>query len=261
MTCFLAVSLAHAADPSAAQVMKQVDERYQGDTRKQKGILTLIDKSKNKRVREVHEWMKKFGSDEKVFTRVISPSEVSGTTILSYEWQQRSKDDETWLYLPELRKVKRLATTDKSSYFLGSDFTYSDLSGIDVDDFTYRFDAENAKMASQGTWVIMAEPVQDRLSQVLDETGYTKIKYWIDQEKKVIVKAKYWLKDGGKIKYFTASDLVLKDKVWVTTKAQMVMTQGGHLQHASIFEIKDVVFNSSIKDEIFTTYAMERQIN
>lgn len=246
---------------TAQEVMDAVDARYEGDTRKQIGTLTLIDKDKNKRFREVAEWMKKYGLDEKTFTRVLSPSEVGGTTILSYEWDDRTKDDETWLYLPELRKVKRLAVTDKSSYFLGSDFTYSDLTGIEIKDFNYQFSEDNEKELTNGLWVVMAEPRTEIADKVVDETGYVKIKYWIDQEKKMIVKAKYWLKEDGKIKYYSASDIQKYDAVWVAKKAQMVLTQNGNLQHASIFEINDIEFNRDLEDNIFTTYAMEKRLN
>lgn len=250
-----------APNKTADEVMIAVDNRYDGESSKQKGVLTLIDKKKNKRIRTTVNWMKKYGEDEKTITQVISPPELSGTTILAYEWDIKTMDDETWLYLPKLRKVKRLATTDKSSYFLGSDFTYSDLSGIDVEDFSYKFSAENNDMEKKGQWVLIAKPRKDIYQKVVDETGYIKMKYWVDKSKLLIVKAQYWLKDGHKIKYYTASNIEKIDEVWVVRKSQMILTQGGRMKHASIFEIREIRFGQEIKDEIFTTYAMERPIN
>jgi len=248
---------ANAADMTAEEVMIRVDKRYEGDTRKQLGRLTLIDKSNNRRVRNVMQLAKQYGEDEKTITQVLSPAEVSGTTILSYDWDAAASDDETWLYLPQLRKVKRLATTDKSAYFLGSDFSYVDLTGIDVEDFAYRFaDGEG----SDTQWVILARPREDIERHVIDETGYIKAKYWVDKEKNMIVKAQYWLDEGSKIKYYSVDDIEMQDDIWAFKKAQMVLTQGNNMLHASIFEVDSVEYNLPVDDETFTTYAMERSI-
>ncbi|MEE8056397.1 MAG: outer membrane lipoprotein-sorting protein [Pseudomonadales bacterium] len=242
---------------TAENIMELVDQRYDGDTKKQYGRLTLIDKRKNKRVRNIFQLSKIYGEDKRVITQVLSPSEVSGTTILAYEWDEVKREDETWLYLPQLRKVKRLATTDKSSYFLGSDFTYSDLSGLEVEDFSYEF-INNESTNEQ--WVLFAKPKKDIGSIVIDKTGYIKIKYWIDKEKMMIVKAKYWLKDGSKVKYYNVSGFDKIDDIWIFRRAQMVLSQGKKMLHASIFEIDTVEYNHKVKDEMFTTYAMERKI-
>lgn len=245
---------------TADAVMKAVDKRYEGDTRRQEGALTLIDKNNAKRVRRFTEFAKKYGDDEKVISHVISPPEVSGTGFLSYEWDDRKREDESWLYLPQLRKVKRLASTDKSGYFLGSDFTYSDLVGLEVDDFDYVFDTgEDAQV--KDAWVILATPKPDIVERVIDETNYTKVKYWVDKEKLIIVKAQYWMKEGHRVKYYAASNIEKVSGIWTVHKMQMVMTQGGQVSHASVFELTKIEYNVQIDDKEFTTYALERAVN
>lgn len=243
---------------SAGQVMVDVDERYEGDTRRQTGVLTLIDKEGNRRVREFREFSKKYGEDEKRISFVISPPEVEGTAFMSYEWKDRDREDEAWLYLPQLRKVKRLASTDKSSYFLGSDFTYADFIGLEVEDFDYRFADEES---GESEWVIIATPREDITRKVIDETGYKKVKYWVDRRKLIITKAQYWLNEGHRVKYYSASEIEEIDGIWTVQRMQMVMTQGSNLLHASVFQLSNIEHNKPIDDKMFTTYAMEREAN
>ena len=245
---------------TAAAVMAGVDKRYEGDTRRQQGTMTLVDKDNSKRVRRFSELAKKYGDDEKAISHVTFPPEVSGTGFLSYEWDDRKREDESWLYLPQLRKVKRLASTDKSGYFLGSDFTYSDLVGLEVEDFDYSFADDAGRPGEEGLSVIMAVPKQALLDRVADETGYVKVKYWVDKEKLIIVKAQYWLKEGHRIKYYTASNIEKVSDIWTVRRMQMVMTQGGQRLHASVFELAKIEYNVPIDDQEFTTYALERPV-
>lgn len=251
-----------AVAPTTAEgVMTAVDKRYQGNTRKQEGILTLIDKSNNKRVRRFTELTKKYGEDEKAISHVLSPPEVRGTGFLAYEWDDRKREDETWLYLPQLRKVKRMASTDKSGYFLGSDFTFWDMVGLDVADFDYVFADDANAPENKGQWVIVATPRKEIAERVIDDTNYVKVKYWVDKEKQIVAKAMYWLKEGHRIKYFTASNVEKISDIWTVRKTQMVMTQGGQILHASVFDLANIEYNVPIDDEAFTTYALERKIN
>jgi hypothetical protein len=242
---------------SAYEVMLLVDNRYEGSTQKREGSMVLIDKKKRKRIKTFVEFLKKYGDDEKSISYILSPSEVRNTAFLSYEWKDRNRSDESWLYLPQLKKVKRLASNDKSSYFLGSDFTYADLIGLEVEDFDYEF-VNNED--DNEYWVIMANPKMKIREKVVDETGYKRVKYWVSKEKKLIEKAQYWLDEGDKVKYFSASEIKKIDDIWTIKKRQMVLTQGGKYLHASVYQSDRVQYNLILNDETFTTYAMERHL-
>ncbi len=244
---------------SAEKVMQDVDDRYKGTSREMVGTLTLFDKNGGKRVRNFKEIAKKYGKDEKSISVVSFPAEVKGTSIMSFNWDEKTKDDDTWLYLPQLKKVKRMASTDKSGYFLGSDFTYSDFVGLEISDFKYKFDEEKNKSGTN-EWVIIAEPRDDIAQKVRDETGYKKIQYWIDQSNLIIVKAIYWLDEGNKIKYSSSTDIENIDNVWTIKKMQMIMTQGGKKLHSSVFQLESIKYNLPVDDAEFTVYAMEREI-
>ena len=253
-----ALSQSNDASITAEKVMQDVDDRDRGQTRQMTGTLSLLDKNGGTRVRNFQETAKKYGRDEKSISIVTYPAEVKGTSIMAYNWKDKTKDDDTWLYLPQLKKVKRRASTDKSGYFLGSDFTYSDFVGLEVSDFKYSFDSENNK-ADGKEWVIIAEPADDIAQKVKDETGYKKIKYWVDKTSLLIVKAIYWLEEGNKIKYSSSSEIEKVEDIWTVKKMQMVMTQGGNKLHSSVFQLENVKYNLPIDDTEFTVYAMERE--
>ena len=106
--------------------------------------------------------------------------------------------------------------------------------------------------------MITADPKDKIKTKVIEETGYIKVKYWVNKEKMIIEKAQYWLDDGNKIKYFSASNIEKVNNIWTRKKQQMVLTQGGKYLHASIYQVDDIQYNLSLDDKSFTTYAMEK---
>ncbi len=81
--------------------------------------MTIVHKSGSKRIREIKAWMK---GDDSTLVRFLSPANIKGTGFLSV-------DDNDWLYLPVLKKVRRIATKEKGGSFMGSDFSYDDVGG------------------------------------------------------------------------------------------------------------------------------------
>lgn len=240
----------------AGDLMQAVSDRYVGDTRTQYGRLTLIDAQKNTRVRVIKEITKAYKEGDKLLSFVVEPADVRGTAFLAYEWDDQRRDDENWLYLPQLKRVKRLATSDQSGYFLGSDFTYADVSGLDMEDFDHRF--EQSEADAEGLVIVESVPKSGIYDKIVEKYGYLKVQFWVDIKKKLVKKAKYWLKEGHREKYFLASEIVLKSDIWTVQKMQMLLTQGGNVQHASVYEVNNVVYDLPIGDEEFTTYSLER---
>jgi hypothetical protein len=77
----------------------------------------------------------------------------------------------------------------------------------------------------------------------------------------IITKAQYWLNEGHRVKYYSASEIEEIDGIWTVQRMQMVMTQGSNLLHASVFQLSNIEHNKPIDDKMFTTYAMEREAN
>ncbi|MCK5760788.1 MAG: outer membrane lipoprotein-sorting protein, partial [Candidatus Delongbacteria bacterium] len=108
------------------QIIQNVYDRDTGTEIEGKLKMTLINKSGNERVRELKQFIKDFGHVEKKIMYFIKPADVKNTSFMNWSYTDDKADDQ-WIYLPALKKVKRISSDSKSDYFMGSDFTYDDL--------------------------------------------------------------------------------------------------------------------------------------
>jgi len=114
----LAASL-HADDPKARSLMEQVDARDDGDNMTAESVMILIDKNNDQRVRKMKRFIKDKGEDVLSMVFFLEPADVKETGFLTYDYDDSAKDDDQWLYLPALKKSKRIANDDKSGSFMG----------------------------------------------------------------------------------------------------------------------------------------------
>ncbi|RLA74079.1 MAG: outer membrane lipoprotein-sorting protein, partial [Epsilonproteobacteria bacterium] len=109
------------------EIAQKVHDRDEGDNSTANMKMILIDKNGKKRVRDLKKFTKEKGKDTLKLMFFLTPADVKNTAFLTHDFEDSDKDDDQWLYLPELQKVKRIVSSDKSSSFMGSDFTYSDM--------------------------------------------------------------------------------------------------------------------------------------
>ncbi len=135
-----ALPLSLAAQPSARDIMQKVKDRDDGNNVVMDMNMTLIDADGDTRERLI----RSFRRDDPVASKntqsimfFLGPANVKDTGFLTYDYDDGDRDDDQWLYLPALKKVKRIAAADKSGSFMGSDFTYADMSSPDLDDYDY----------------------------------------------------------------------------------------------------------------------------
>ena len=125
---------AQSAELTGRDIMLKVHDRPDGDDQKGVMQMTLINKRGKMRKRTVLFLSKDYGKDSKSITYFQSPADVKGTGFLSWEYDDPSKDDDRWLYLPALKKTRRISGSSKNDYFMGTDFTYDDLGDRSVDE-------------------------------------------------------------------------------------------------------------------------------
>ena len=241
---------------TADEIAKQVDERDVGDKSISTMEMTLIDKHGNKRIRNMKNYSMDKGQDTQSVIFFLSPADVRNTAFLTYDYDDSSKDDDQWLYLPALKKTKRIASSDKSSSFMGSDFTYSDMTSREVDDYSYRI-AKESSVHDHKVWVMESIPKTDK---TIDETGYTKSYMFVRQDNFVVVRALHILKDGGKKKYLDVKKLEKIDGIWVATEIEMKTTKDKKTLHRTILKLDNVKFNQDLDDAFFSVRRIEKGI-
>ncbi|MBU0720244.1 outer membrane lipoprotein-sorting protein [bacterium] len=239
---------------TAHEIAQKVHDRDDGDNATSKMRMLLIDKNDNLRERELSTFSKDKGVDKLKLMFFLSPADVKNTAFLTYDYDDSSKDDDQWLYLPELQKVKRIASSDKSSSFMGSDFTYSDMTSRNVEDYTYEIMKETV-VDGHKTWQMMVIPKSEK---TVEETGYTKSIVFVRQDNFVITQALHYIKAGNKLKYMKVLDLQKIDGIWSILKMQMVTKKGKNTLHKTIFEFSDLKYNQDLKEEFFSTRTLER---
>ncbi len=236
------------------EIAQKVHDRDDGDNSTSKMKMILIDKNGKKRVRDLKTYTKDKGEDKLKLMFFLTPADVRNTGFLTYDYEDSNKDDDQWLYLPELKKVKRIASSDKSSSFMGSDFTYSDMTSRNVQDYTYKVMKE-PKVNGHKTWQMLVTPKSEK---TVDETGYTKSIVFVRQDNFVIVQALNYIKIGKKLKYMKVLDLKEIDGIWTTKKMQMVTKKGKKTLHKTIFEFSDIKYGQDLEESFFTTRTLER---
>ncbi len=260
----LGVSLgctASGAEMSAREVMEAVDQLADGDTRTAQYTMVLIDRRERQRSRELTILSKDYGQDTRTLSTFNSPADIRGTAYLNYDWDDAERDDDSWLYLPAMQRVRRIASSDTSDSFLGSDFTYADINGLEIDWYDYRFVNESETVDGVECWVIEATPRAEMKEKAEQATGYSRLQAWISKDNFVQMRAQAWELRGNRVKYFTASDIRQVDGIWTVHRQQAVTTRNGRQEHASILQLNDIRYDIDIDDDALTTEAMQRGID
>jgi len=193
------------------------------------------------------------GIDQKRLVRFVSPADVKGTATLLVE--HADGDDDIWIYLPALRKVRRLVASNKKDSFVGTDFSYGDVIGHKVEDWTHTL-VTTEQMDGIETYVVESVP---RTEKVRDDSGYGKRRTWIRGDNFVAVKGTYWDLAGAVVKELTALDVREIDPAhhkWQAFTLTMRNTQSGHSTEI-VWSKLDV--GVGLDDDVFTERTLEKE--
>ncbi len=158
------------------------------------------------------------GDGDKSLTIFDHPADVKGTAFLSYT--HAVKADDQWLYLPALKRVKRISSANKSGPFMGSEFAYEDISSQEIEKYHYKY-LRDETLDGQETFVIQRTPQYKH-------SGYTKQMAWIDKQHYRVLKVAYFDRKGAHLKTLTIKDYKqYLDKYWRADRMHMANHQNG----------------------------------
>lgn len=240
-------------DARAREIMQKVEDRDEGDHRTADMEMVLIDKRGKQRLRKLVTFTKEVGPNSYSLMFFLHPADVKDTAFLTYDYDDPNRDDDQWLFLPELHKVKRIASSDKSGSFMGSDLNYSDMTDRELEDYDFSLKKE---MTVRGHKVWMIESIP-RTPEVIDETGYTKSLLFVRQDNYFVVRAVNWVQNKTYLKYMDVVELKQIDGIWVGTEIHVFKKQGKQLRHKTILKWHNIKFNQGLDDALFTTRRME----
>lgn len=245
---------ASAEDEKAQSIMVKVDARDDGDNSVADMKMILIDKNNDKRVRTIKSFGKDKGEDTQRLMFFLDPAEVRDTAFLTYDYDDPDRDDDQWMYLPALKKTKRIASSDKSSPFMGSDFSYADMTKMAIENYHFKLIKE-MDVEGRKTWVIESIPKTER---VLRQYGYKKSILFVRQDIFMVIRAVHWLREGGRIKYMQIRKLEKIDGIWMGTDLLMKTTKNKRTLHSTVLKFNNVKFNQNLNEDMFTTRRLEK---
>lgn len=186
------------------------------------------------------------GDGDKGLTIFDEPRDVKGSAFLNFS--HVNKPDDQWLYLPALKRVKRIASRNKSGPFMGSEFAYEDLASFEVEKYTYKY-LRDETINGELCWVVESIPT-DKYS------GYTKQVSWIDQSEYRVQKIDFYDRKKALLKTLTFDQYKLYlDQYWRAHKMTMTNHQTGK---STDFIAKEINFRVGLTDNDFNQNSLRR---
>ena len=215
---------------------------YAGKDMKAKVAMKLISKSGKERIRELT--MLRLNQDkdgeQKYYMYFHRPADVRQMTFMV--WKYPAKNDDRWLYIPAIKLVRRIAANDKNSSFVGSDFTYEDITGREISEDTHTLKSEE-KLNGQSVYVVESVPKETKSAY------YSRKVSWVHIENFLPLKEEYYDKRGELYKTFTADKIEPVDGIATILQRTMSNSQSGH---RTVVTFAAVNYNVGLKDSIFS---------
>ena len=242
-----------AQAPSGKQIIERNDAMRTVDDEQVELQMQLINKRGQKRERRVS-WVLKNDEqrNQKGLIRFVAPADVRGTALLSIEYADR--EDDQWLYLPALRKSRRISAASKSDSFVGSDFAYEDLGAEEIDQHDYRLLREDT-LDGSAVYVVEATPNSDQRRR---ESGYSRREIFVGKDNWAVVHIDYYDRQKELLKVFRARDVrqVPSTTTWRAQTIEMVNQKSGH---TTVIVYGPFVINKGVSDDTFSIRELERE--
>jgi len=214
--------------------------------------MTLINKRGKERKRVITLSTQTNSKDEQnSLIKFNSPKNISGTGLLTLE--HTDADDDQWLYLPALKRSRRISSANQTDAFMGTDFTYEDLSTEDLSAFKYTLMGEE-DLDNQSSYLIKAEPINEEEAQ---DSGYNYRLLWVRKSDFIVSQIKYFDKQGKLSKILTAKDIKPIPNTPVS-RARLVVMKNLNTQHSTELKYKNFEINQGKTDNEFTMRSLER---
>lgn len=239
---------AFGADPSAEQIAQLALDNNMFSTANARATLDLeiVKDGAVVRTRRISTLSKRADGLVKTFVEFESPADVAGTKFLSLE--EKGGETAQYIYLPAFKKVKRVVGAQRTQSFMGTDFSYADLEGRDVNQSTWK-KLPDEKVQGEDCWVVEATPKDP------EKVEYGKYVLWVHKKLNMPVKSDLYDKTGKEVvKRLVVNKIAKKDDRHVAMDTTMETVKKGTQTRLKIVAID---LKSSVPDEALTREALE----
>jgi outer membrane lipoprotein-sorting protein len=229
---------------TGSQIMEKVYSNPAGEDTQGSMTMTLTNSRGEQRVRTLSQFIKDDGTTEKKIMFFITPADVRNTSFMNWSYSD-GRDDDQWIYLPALKRTKRISSDGKSDYFMGSDFTYDDLGDRHPD-------MDNHKLLRE-------ETVDGKACYVIESTPkdadymYSKTVTWVMKDNFLGLKREFYDDRNTLLKILSIRKFEKVDGFWTILETKMHNVQK---DHTTVIKFTDVQKNKGIPDSKFTERSM-----
>ena len=185
--------------------------------------------------------------------RFLAPSDVRNTTTLLLE--NPGKDDEIWVYLPAMKKARRLASNNKKNSFVGTDLSFGDLVGHRAKDWSHKL-LKQETLAGTAVYVVESLP---KTPEIASDSGYSKRVSWVAKDSLVSVKVAFHDMAGALLKTLENSNVMLVDAKQNKFQPMQVQVKNHQTGHATFLKFEQFVANQPVSEAFFAAGYLEKE--
>ena len=255
--CIIALLLvAWLTEPAAAQdqarglaIMREQEEAnrgFQSETALVRMLLIDASEGRSERIMDVRRLEGSGDEGDKTLIVFKTPTDINGTGLLTY--QNATGDDDQWLYLPALKRVRRIAAANRASSFVGSEFTYEDLVPLDLARYTFRHLRDDTH-AGAPVWVVESIPRAK-------DSGYSRIEMLVSKDTHQTLRATFYDKRGELLKAARFEQWTRQDGKW--WRPGSITMENAQTGKSTVLETQQMKVRAGLTARDFTTRALER---
>ncbi|PIF00039.1 MAG: outer membrane lipoprotein-sorting protein [Maribacter sp.] len=230
------------------EIMLKAENRPEAKTNESEITLRIINKRGKERVRKLKSYSMDVGKDKKTLMFFEYPGDVKGTGFLTWDYDQIGKDDDKWLYLPAMKKTRRISgSSAKKDYFMGTDFTYDDMGDRNIDEDTHKLLGEET-INGHKCWKVESTSKDKR-------DIFSKKIIWLRQDIFIPEKVDFYDRMGKLHRQMVIGKVEKSNDYWVITKMNMTNVQ---TNHKTIIEFDNMSLDIPMDDEKFTVQTLEK---
>jgi len=252
-----AAGAARAADPAlpdGAEIARRVNEREDGRAVARTLVMELVEKGGAARTRVTRSFRRDLDGERRSVLFFESPANLKGTALLTWDDRDPTRDDAQWLYLPGLRKSRRVAMSERGRAFLGTDLSFEDMKNetrLSLADYEWRTLGEE-EVDGARCYVVEGTPVDEATGR---ELGYGRVLLRIDAERWLPRLGEYWDPRGEPLKTIRLADVRAVQGIWTPHRIEAENLRTGHRTR---LEFRDVTYDPELPDDLFTERSLAR---
>ncbi len=252
MALLLALTLTSTSEElSGRQIIEQEEKQNKGKDEFNEMSMKLVNDRGQERKRKVEYYRQTDADDnDKILMRFLEPADVKGVGLLTIEHSDR--DDDQWLYLPALKKVRRISSADQTDNFMGTDFTYEDIRSEKYDEHEYKL-VRSEVIDEKECYLIEALPATEKQKK---ESGYSRREIWVRKDILLTVQIKFYDRKGELIKVETRKNIIeAAPNIYRPNFMEMKNLKTGHTTQLTFDRRR---LNQGIPDRIFSERELKK---